>query len=116
MTSLRRHQLHDDDGNTHQVDPGMSSMITGTNSLVFKEDSVRNPSAKIMLAEEPASNDGNDNPVADGKVINDGRWIPGNDPLTARHDKKANVTFADGHAQLVDWDFGDDPANSEPGL
>jgi prepilin-type N-terminal cleavage/methylation domain-containing protein/prepilin-type processing-associated H-X9-DG protein len=116
MTSYDATNYTDDDGNTHQVDPGMSSMITGTNSLVFKEDSVRNPSAKIMLAEEPASNDGNDNPVADGKVINDGRWIPGNDPLTARHDKKANVTFADGHAQLVDWDFGDDPANSEPGL
>jgi prepilin-type processing-associated H-X9-DG protein len=38
------------------------------------------------------------------------------DPLTSRHGGKANVTFADGHAELVTSEFGDDITNSEPDL
>jgi len=105
---------NDDNGNP--VDPGMSSIFTGTETLVFKQASIRNASGKIMLAEEPGSDNKNDNPVPGGKVINDGRWIPGPDPLTIRHGGKANVTFADGHSQLVDSEFSDDIANSQPGL
>jgi prepilin-type processing-associated H-X9-DG protein/prepilin-type N-terminal cleavage/methylation domain-containing protein len=104
------------DVNGNPVDPGMSSVFSGTESLVFKQTSIRNPSGKIMLAEEVASDKSWDNPVPSGKVINDGRWVPGPDPLTIRHGGKANVTFADGHAALVDSDFSDDPANSNPGL
>ena len=105
---------NDDSGNP--VNPGMSSIFNGTETLVFKQPSIRNPSGKIMLAEEPATLKSSDNPNPGGKVINDGRWIPGPDPLTARHGGKANVTFADGHAGLVDSDFSDDPANANPGL
>jgi prepilin-type N-terminal cleavage/methylation domain-containing protein/prepilin-type processing-associated H-X9-DG protein len=103
------------DANGDAVDPGMSSCFTGGDSLIFKQSAIRNPTLKIMLAEEPASNNGSDNPNQ-ATVINDGRWIPGQDPLTARHHNRANVTFADGHAQLVDWEFGDDITNSEPDL
>ena len=103
----------DDNGNN--VNPGMSSIFTDSLSLVFKQASIRNPSGKIMIAEEPASNISSDNPN-NAPVINDGRWVPGPDPLTARHGGKANVTFADGHAGLVDSAFGDDTANSNPGL
>jgi prepilin-type processing-associated H-X9-DG protein len=99
------------------VDPGMSSIFEGTESLVFKQTSIRNASGKIMLAEEPATLNSRDNPDPNGnKVINDGRWIPGPDPLTIRHGGKANVTFADGHSQLVSPEFSDDPANADPGL
>jgi prepilin-type N-terminal cleavage/methylation domain-containing protein/prepilin-type processing-associated H-X9-DG protein len=97
------------------VNPGMSSIITGTETLIFKQGSIRNPTSKIMLAEEPASDSNSDNPDH-VNVINDGRWIPGADPLTARHGNKGNVTFADGRSQQVDWQFGDDIANSMPGL
>lgn len=105
----------DADGNN----PGMASNFSGTNSLVFKQSSVRNPTGKIMLAEEVASENPKDNPTG-ATVINDGRWVPVEgstiDPLTSRHGGKANVTFADGHAQLVDPVLGEDPANSNPGL
>jgi prepilin-type processing-associated H-X9-DG protein len=105
---------NDDNGNP--VNPGMSSILSLNPPLVFKQSSVHNATGKIMLAEEPASDSSKDNPVDGGKVINDGRWIPGPDPLTIRHGGKANVTFADGHASLVDSDFSDDIANSQPGL
>ncbi len=96
--------------------PGMASVLTGGQSLVFKQNAVQNPTGKIMLAEEVASDNGRDNPnhVA---VINDGRWMPAaGDTLTARHGGKANVIFADGHAQMVEPEFGEDPVNSRPDL
>ena len=93
---------------------GMSSVIDSnggaTNVYLSREDSVRNPSSKIMLAEET-------------DAITDGRWIPafipnGNvsayDQLTDRHSGRADVVFADNHVQSVTPDFGSNPANSEP--
>jgi prepilin-type N-terminal cleavage/methylation domain-containing protein/prepilin-type processing-associated H-X9-DG protein len=101
---------------------GMSSVvdIDGTKYL-FKENSVRNPSQKIMLAEEPGSTNSTDNPnIRSSKPlpIYDGRWIPGykGDPLTIRHNDKADTAFTDGHVEAVTPDFGADPANSEPDL
>jgi prepilin-type N-terminal cleavage/methylation domain-containing protein/prepilin-type processing-associated H-X9-DG protein len=103
------------DADGKSVDPGMTSVFTGGVSLIFKQSAVKNPVLKIMLAEEPASNGNKDNPTG-ASVINDGRWIPGQDPLTSRHGGKANVVFADGHAQLEDSEFGDNITNSEPDL
>jgi prepilin-type N-terminal cleavage/methylation domain-containing protein/prepilin-type processing-associated H-X9-DG protein len=100
---------------TSDGDPGMSSIFTDGVSYVIKQSSIHNPAQKIMLAEEPASNSSRDNPSG-APVINDGRWIPGQDPLTARHNNRANVAFADGHAQEVDSTFGDDITNSLPSL
>jgi prepilin-type processing-associated H-X9-DG protein len=98
------------------VDPGMSSVFTGGQSLPFKLSSVRNPSGKIMLAEEVASDSSSDNPTG-ASVINDGRWMPADpDPLTARHNGRADVTFADGHVEPETSDFGEDIANSKPDL
>jgi prepilin-type N-terminal cleavage/methylation domain-containing protein/prepilin-type processing-associated H-X9-DG protein len=94
---------------------GMSSVFTGGTAYIFKQSSVRNPALKIMLAEEPGSGATWDNPE-NGAVINDGRWEPSVDPLTCRHRGRANVTFADGHAQAVNWQFGDDITNSLPSL
>jgi prepilin-type N-terminal cleavage/methylation domain-containing protein/prepilin-type processing-associated H-X9-DG protein len=97
---------------------GMASVFSGSGSdavaYPFKLSSIRNPSGKIMLAEEPASSrynpDGN-------SVIQDGRWQPQfPDPLTTRHGGKADVTFADGHVEWVTSKFGEDTANSLPGL
>jgi prepilin-type N-terminal cleavage/methylation domain-containing protein/prepilin-type processing-associated H-X9-DG protein len=100
---------------------GMSTVVELTNNVLavypFKQAAVRNPTGKIMLAEEIASTNSKDNPTGTTPVINDGRWVPNqNDPLTSRHGGKANVTFADGHVQLVDPEFGDDITNSEPDL
>jgi prepilin-type processing-associated H-X9-DG protein len=49
-------------------------------------------------------------------VINDRRWVPTGDSLTARHNKKANVAFADGHVENVLPRFGTILANSRPDL
>ena len=96
--------------------PGMTTIYSGGQLHVFKQSAIRNPALKIMLAEEVASANSHDNPSGT-KVINDGRWVPSEgDPLTARHGKKADVTFADGHVQAVPWEFGKDTANSQPGL
>jgi prepilin-type N-terminal cleavage/methylation domain-containing protein/prepilin-type processing-associated H-X9-DG protein len=105
-------------GELTYVNPGMTSVFTdvGGNALVFKQNSIRNPTLKLMLVEEVASNDRRDNP-AGVSVINDGRWVPGaNDGLTGRHSGNANVTFADGHAEAVPWEFGDNLTNSRPDL
>jgi prepilin-type N-terminal cleavage/methylation domain-containing protein/prepilin-type processing-associated H-X9-DG protein len=102
------------------VNLGMASVFTGEapalTSAPFKHSSIRDPSRKIMLAEEPGSLQPNDTPVGWLLVIQDGRWVPDTDVLTQRHSGKANVAFADGRAQAVDWRVGLDKANSRPDL
>ena len=98
---------------------GMASVFAGTTAnpivALFKESRIKNPSGKIMLAEEPGSNNPKDQPEGSG-LIQDGRWMPEIDPLTVRHSGRANVAFADGHSEAVKWKFGGDPANSRPDL
>ena len=116
MTSYNVISADDADGTTHNVNPGMTSVFTSSENLPFKLSAVRKPVSKIMLAEEVASSSKSDNPT-DGKVINDGRWVPSeSNPLTARHGGKADVTFADFHVEPETWEFGDDVNNSEPDL
>jgi prepilin-type N-terminal cleavage/methylation domain-containing protein len=96
---------------------GMASVFTGdTNNPTaypFKESAVRNSSAKIMLAEEPGSDDSKENPGA--PFIQDGRWMPSTgDALTLRHGGKGDVTFSDDHVEAVTWEFGEDQTNSRP--
>ena len=97
---------------------GMSSTFEGaTNNptpYLFRQSGIRNPSNKIMLAEQPGSLAKNDSP--DGTaLIDDGRWIPTDEPLTVRHGGKADVAFADEHIESVTPEFGADAANSKPG-
>lgn len=113
--SLNGYGLDENDENL-----GMSSIVDGPDVYLFKEGSVRNPSGKIMLAEEPGSLSPQDSP--DGKLINDGRWVPApiaefsGDLLTIRHGGKADVTFADGHVEAVTPQFGADTNNTLPSL
>jgi prepilin-type N-terminal cleavage/methylation domain-containing protein/prepilin-type processing-associated H-X9-DG protein len=103
---------------------GMSSIVdTSSGSPVahlFKEAAVHSPSQKIMLAEEPGSAAGWDS--TDGKVINDGRWVPvpltglTANLLTIRHGGQADVAFADGHVLPVTPAFGLDTNNNLSGL
>jgi prepilin-type N-terminal cleavage/methylation domain-containing protein/prepilin-type processing-associated H-X9-DG protein len=99
---------------------GMASVITGDidhpEVYLFKQSYIKNPSAKIMLAEEPGTTNPNENPDPQWIVINDGRWMPDIDSLTKRHHGKADVTFADGHVEPVTWQFGTNFVNSRPDL
>jgi len=98
---------------------GMASVFTGdTNKPVahlFRESSVRNPTQKIMLAEEPGTENPDENP--DSNFIQDGRWMPtSGDALTKRHQGRGDVMFGDGHADAVAWQFSTNAVNSRPDL
>jgi len=110
----------DDDDNNRRMSTAVDSSSGSPVAYRFKENQVRNPGRKIMLAEEPGTTGGWDNPNAgtDGYLapIVDGRWGPDHDPLTVRHGGKADVCFADYHVEAVTPAFGADTNNSMPGL
>lgn len=91
----------------------------------FKLGNVRNPTAKLMLAEEatgPA-----DFPAGRNKTADDGRWMPeigareyinysGGNVISMRHNKKGNVNFADGHSEAVKFDLSTNALSILPWL
>lgn len=98
---------------------GMASVFTAdpgeAAGFPFRESWVRNPSEKIMLAEEPGSDDPRENP--NFNFIQDGRWTPPTgDTLTKRHQGNGNVTFSDGHVEAVSWQYATNEAHSRPDL
>ena len=81
----------------------------------FKQGNVKNPARKLMLAEEQTVLKGPECSDPGRGIIVDGRYVPGgSDTLTSRHSKRADVGFADGHAENVKWQFGDSPSNTDP--
>jgi len=82
----------------------MERTITGIPSLSVGHENL----------EEPGTLNRRDSPNQQS-LIQDGRWVPNQDPLTLRHGGRADVAFADGHEQAVPWNFGQDPNNSLPG-
>jgi len=101
---------------------GMASIFSGSvdspQAFPFKLANVRNPSGKIMLAEEQVSHrkDESIDPNGSSSIINDGRWVANGDLLTLRHKKKGDVAFPDGHAEPVTPQWGQDEKNSRPDL
>jgi prepilin-type N-terminal cleavage/methylation domain-containing protein/prepilin-type processing-associated H-X9-DG protein len=87
-----------------EINPGMSSIVTQDRKLyAFKASQVKNPAGKIMLVDE------------DRNTIDDSRWAPNYDNLiSARHNGRGVVSFADGHAQVVLPQFGNTEARSKP--
>jgi len=92
-------------GGTNSVNAGMAlALDRNRRVLPFSSHAVVNPSGKIMLAEEDRVRSG----------LNDGRWLPTVNPVSTRHEGKGNVAFVDGHVQVVDQPFSQDPRNSLP--
>ena len=86
------------------VDANGNHGITSIPGLRFKQSSIKRPSDKLMVAEEQTTTSGPEasNPGSlGGKVADDGRFQLGSNDLTARHSKKAEITFADGHAATI---------------
>jgi hypothetical protein len=83
----------------------------------FKSLQVRNPSRKMMLAEEPAVNKPWDMPPGSSSIVDDGQWDPlssrfgMNNTLTVRHSGKAEVEYGDGHAVAVSYKQAQDTNN-----
>jgi prepilin-type processing-associated H-X9-DG protein len=48
------------------------------------------------------------------KILDDGRWEPGPNTITQRHNKKGNVAFADGHSERVDSVFALQSLHNDP--
>ena len=94
---------------TNNINPGTSlALDAARNYLPFNAASVRNPSGKILLAEEDRD--------APPDGLNDGRWVPNINPLTTRHNGRGNAMFIDGHVESVLPKFALNPTNSLPEL
>lgn len=103
------------DGQNH----GISSLYgAGVPPLHFKNASVKNPTQKIMLLDENSDSYHHDS------TIDDGRWVPPNNVITARHKfgrkvrvprndffqkGRGTVAFVDGHVELVAPAIGQQP-------
>jgi prepilin-type N-terminal cleavage/methylation domain-containing protein/prepilin-type processing-associated H-X9-DG protein len=93
---------------------GITSVKSGA-WYPFKQSAVLNPAKKMMIAEEQTVIRGPESSDPNRNILNDGRFVPGgSDVLTSRHNKRANIGFADGHATSAKWQFGDDIKNSDP--
>jgi hypothetical protein len=103
---------------------GMATIIDKKNVVQYKGKTtiVRNPSGKIMLAEECVTTADTPAGVPASATIDDGRFEmepPGQttgstDYLTTRHGQKGTVDFADSHAEEITWQFATNIANSLP--
>lgn len=83
--------------------PGMATVITQTRKIFpFRITSVINPSGKVMLVEESRD------------TIDDPRWVPDQNYITDRHNRKGNVVFADSHIDAVLPQFGTNQVNTLP--
>ncbi len=93
---------------TNKFNPGMATIITLKKEVFpFRMSQVKNPSAKIMLAEE------------DRETIDDPRFVPlgkKQNLISPRHGQKGNVVFADMHIETVTPEFGQNATNSQPAL
>jgi prepilin-type N-terminal cleavage/methylation domain-containing protein/prepilin-type processing-associated H-X9-DG protein len=102
---------------------GISSLYgVGAPPLHFKSSQIKTPTRKLMLVE--------DNTVtAHGSTIDDGRWAPTGNTLSARHGLsttkavatktldtkgKSNASFPDGHVELVTVGYGKLIDNYDP--
>jgi prepilin-type N-terminal cleavage/methylation domain-containing protein/prepilin-type processing-associated H-X9-DG protein len=101
---------------------GITSIFGGSmGKAYFKSDGVRNPAQKLMIVEEQTTNKrGESYDGAQAEIINDGRWVPpsttgvGGDRITARHKKKGQSAFGDGHAETIDPRTAHLPQYSQP--
>jgi prepilin-type N-terminal cleavage/methylation domain-containing protein/prepilin-type processing-associated H-X9-DG protein len=97
------------------VDGGVNHGITSTVEQRFKQSSVKQPVKKMMLAEEQASKTPPEASDVLAGIIDDGRFDLGNNALTARHSKKAEITFADGHvATILPAEVKNNPTSFRP--
>ncbi len=83
---------------SYDLDGVVNHGMTSLPSHPFKQTSIVRPVSKMMFVEEQTSlrRDEASDP-ASGSVVTDGRWFPASDPLTIRHSKRFDASFADGH-------------------
>ena len=95
---------------------GMVSIKSGGSWYPFKASAIKNPAKKLMIVEEQSSYRRGEVSDATINIVNDGRWVATGDVLTSRHNKKADVGWADSHVSSVTYKFAQDINNSRPDL
>ncbi len=83
---------------SYDLDGAINHGLTSLPSYPFKQSAIKRPVDKLVFVEEQTSlarNEASD--PASGSVVTDGRWLPPSDPLTIRHNKKFDASYADGH-------------------
>jgi len=94
---------------------GFASSWASGSWVPFKHTRARHPAELVMLAEEPTDITIQEmQPVNTYKILDDGRWEPGPNAITVRHNKKGNVAFADGHSERVDTAYALLPEHKDP--
>lgn len=95
-----------DTNNGAQMLGPASSWVANNQWTPYKYTHMMHPSDIVLLAEEPVALTPNEAPpriIAQGQeLLDDGRFIPGPNGITVRHNGKGNVTFGDGHAERID--------------
>jgi prepilin-type N-terminal cleavage/methylation domain-containing protein/prepilin-type processing-associated H-X9-DG protein len=108
--------------------PGMALQwdAGGANPHNFKLTQVKRPIEKLMLVDEPVTNEKAEKPepwvvpTPVGGLVDDGRWLgrvavlTGN-TITTRHNKRGgNANYADGHVDFTPWQMTTNRANTDP--
>jgi prepilin-type N-terminal cleavage/methylation domain-containing protein/prepilin-type processing-associated H-X9-DG protein len=77
--------------------------------LHFRSAYIKFPSRKIMLIEERST-------VIQGGTgePDDGRWVPPDNIISSRHNKKGDIAFPDGHVEPVKPNYGTIRQNYDP--
>jgi prepilin-type N-terminal cleavage/methylation domain-containing protein/prepilin-type processing-associated H-X9-DG protein len=106
------------------INPGLALQFSGAGpsatAYPYRLSTVRKPTDKIMMTEEPAT-DAERPPGNTGSSLDDGRWeakttSAGNTVAVRRHSNKGgNANFADGHAQLIPWQWTTNQTYFDPG-
>jgi len=97
------------------IGTGLTSINNGTFNP-YRMTDVKNPASKIMFAEEQSVLSGPECTDPTAPVVDDGRFAAPGDALTSRHNKRADVGFADGHAAAVMPTYADYANNVQPEL
>ena len=95
---------------------GMASVVyrRDWNPILFHSAEIRDPSAKIMLAEEKMLYEMGTTFHGDAYIAYGSGWEWPRDQLTERHNKKGNVALADGHVETVKPAFGRQKEHYDP--
>ena len=98
------------------VDPGIASIFGSAGNFPFRASTIKTPVKKLMVVEEQSNHKRGESPDVGGtsSIINDGRWVPGSDKITIRHQGRGDTSFADGHADTVRPQIADLPEFSDP--
>ena len=98
------------------VNPGIASIYSGAGKYPFRMGTIKTPVKKLMVVEEQTTHKRGESPDVGGtsSILNDGRWVPGGDKITVRHQGRGDVVFVDGHAETVRPQIADRPEYSDP--